>query len=89
MPDRYATGSRMCTIRTLPSSSGETVSRQYSIRTMSPGSRARPSEQRKPAASSKSWPGVRMVTASVSRPTRISSGSSTVTESTRGSGSTP
>ena len=41
----------------------------------------RPSPSRKPSASSSSWPGVRIVTASGSPSTRISSGSSTATSS--------
>ena len=40
-----------------------------------------PSESRNPSASSSSWPGVRIVTATGSPPTRISSGSSTATSS--------
>src|SRR3954471_10022456 len=41
----------------------------------------RPSPRRKPRASSSSWPGVRIVTASAAPSTRISSGSSTATSS--------
>ena len=41
----------------------------------------RPSPRRNPSASSSSWPGVRIVTASGSPSTRISSGSSTATSS--------
>src|SRR4051794_29956976 len=47
----------------------------------SAGPSMRPSPYRKPSASSSSWPGVRMVTASASPSTRISSGSSTATSS--------
>ena len=43
--------------------------------------RARPSESAKPSASSSSWPGVRIVTATGTPPMRISSGSSTATTS--------
>src|SRR6188472_1166197 len=48
-----------------------------------------PSETRKPAASSTSLPGVRIVTASDRPPTRISSGSSTASVSERRTGSAP
>src|SRR5207253_7913418 len=40
-----------------------------------------PSERQKPSASSSSWPGVRIVTATGRPPIRISSGSSTATAS--------
>ena len=45
------------------------------------GASIRPSPCRKPSASSSSWPGVRIVTASALPSTRISSGSSTATSS--------
>ena len=45
------------------------------------GPASSPSPCRKPAASSSSWPGVRIVTASARPRTRISSGSSTATRS--------
>src|SRR5688572_6728470 len=48
-----------------------------------------PSETRKPAASSTSFPGVRIVTASAVPPTRISSGSSTASVSERRALSAP
>ncbi len=56
------------TMTTLPSSSGERTSRQCSSRTISSGRRTMPSARSQPAASSKSWPGVRIVTASVCAP---------------------
>ena len=42
-----------------------------------------PSDTQNPSASSSSWPGVRIVTATGSPPMRISSGSSTATRSAR------
>src|SRR5437588_586473 len=50
---------------------------------MSPACRTTPSASRKPAASSMSEPGVRMVTVSARPPIRSSSGSSTAKVSTR------
>jgi hypothetical protein len=48
-----------------------------------------PSDSKKPSASSASCPGVRIVSASVSPSTRISSGSSTITASSTRSGGSP
>ena len=66
------------TLRMLPSDAG---SWQGAISLRSVRARTMPSERRKPAASSSSLPGVRMVTAIGSWAIRISNGSSIVTSS--------
>src|SRR5438552_2898077 len=67
--------------KTLSVFSGASLSRQGAISMMSSRFRIKPSLNKKPAANSRSCPGVRMVTATLRPPTRISSGSSHATAS--------
>src|SRR6267143_228484 len=62
---------------------------QWATRDTSSREAITPSAKRNPMASSRSWPGVRMVTARVSPAARISSGSSTTTSSSAAGCATP
>ena len=86
---RSANGSRRRPERVATSTTLASSSAPGPAPTTSAAPAIRPSPTRKPTASSSSWPGVRIVTASARPSTRISSGSSTATSSRTNSRRSP